>query len=530
MRTQKRARFFVLLVALMLLGVSWVMAGPSAEGASATPQEIHIKGWQYWTPATVPDNPQYGDHYMFRVAEQKFGIYIDWTVVGSAGQEALGLLLASGDLPDLIGEVFGPTFAQDYGRQGAFIQLEDYIADDAPNLTRIMQQSPAIRGQTVSPDGHIYFFPRTMEALPRSWPGYQIRQDWLDKLGLEMPDTMAEFKEVLRAFRDGDPNGNGKKDEVPWTTDPRVLLWPWGIGSRGYNNSTDMFVEDGKIKFGPTDPRYKQAVTEIASWYKEGLIDPEYLGQSGSQRNALVLGNLTGAILGSYAGYLTSFNKLYAADGHSDWKWVAMPSPQGPTGIRNMMGGHKELDPGTGAAITVSSKYPAEITQMMDYFYGDEGRNVLYFGQEGVDWNMVNGVPTYTDKVTKNPQNLSIAAYMNTYVGFISVWPSLLPDQAQLALYDQEGKDGLRLSAKYETDRKIPNLQFTAEELSEVQAISRDLNTYSDEWVHGFIRGQKSVTADWTEYQNGLKRLNVERLTALYNAAYDRYKKVISGS
>jgi putative aldouronate transport system substrate-binding protein len=342
-----------------------------------------------------------------------------------------------------------------------------------------------------------------------------------------MPDTMADFEKVLVAFRDKDPNGNGLKDEVPWTTDPRVLLWPFGIGFKGYNNSTDMFVENNVIKFGPTDPRFKDAVTLVARWYKEGLIDPEYLGQSGSQRNALVLGNLTGAILGSYAGYLTAFNKLYVADGHPDWKWVAMPSPAGPTGIRNMMGGHKELDPGCGSSITVASKYPARITEMMDYFYGEEGRRALFFGEEGVHYTMQNGEPVYTDVVAKNPLNLSIAAYMNTYVGYISVWPSLLPDAAQLALYDQEGKDGLRLSAKYETDRKIPNLQFTAEEIKEVQEIARDLDTYTDEWVHGFIRGQKSITADWAAFQAGIKQLKAERLTALYNQAYDRFKKVI---
>jgi len=529
MRTLKGVRLVALALLLTVGGASSLLAAGAADTAAKPMEQIHIKGWQVWSPSPVPNStPKYGDHVMFRIAEEKFGIYIDWTTVASEGQTALGLLLASGDLPDLIGQTFGPTYAQEYGRQGAYIALEDLIAKNGPALTKLMQQSPAIRGQTVAPDGHIYFFPRTMEELPRSWPGFQIRKDWLENLGPKMPDTMVQFETVLKAFRDNDPNGNKLKDEVPWTTDPRSLLWPFGIGSRGFNNSTDLFVENGMVKFGPTDPRFKDAITLVSRWYKERLIDPEYLGQTTAQRNALVLGNLTGAILGSYAGYLTAFNQLYVSDGHPERKWVAMPSPQGPTGLRNMMGGHKELDPGCGAAITVASKYPAQITKMMDYFYSDEGRKYLFYGIEGVTYTMSGNTPIYTDKVAKDP-TLSIMNYLNTYVGFISVWPSLLPNEAQLSLYAQEGKDGLYLSAKYETDRKLPNLQFTAEEIKEVQEISRDLNTYTDEWVNGFIRGLKSLD-QWNEFQAGLKPLKVERLTALYNQAYARYKKVVAGS
>lgn len=528
MRTSQRLAVLMLVLPFLLVPVLAMASGSGESGAAKPREEIRIKGWQSWSPAaTAAGSPKYTDHVMFRIIEEKFRIFIDWTTVASEGRAALGLLLASGDLPDLIAQNFGPTNAQDYGRQGAFITLEDLVAKHGPNLTKLMKDQPAIRGQTVAPDGHIYFFPRTMEELPRSWPGYQIRKDWLESLGLKMPDTLADFEKVLVAFRDRDPNKNGQKDEIPWTTDPRVLLWPFGIGSKGFNSPTDMFVEDGVVKFGPTDSRFKEAVTFVARWYREGLIDPEYLGQTTAQRNALVLGNKTGAMLGSYAGYLTANNELHAKDGHPDWKWVAMPSPAGPTGIRNMMGGHKELDPGCGASITVASKYPTQITEMMDYFYSKEGRNYLFYGMPGLHYNMVNDGPVYTNLVAKDP-NLSIMNYLNTYVGFISVWPSILPNEAQLSLYAQEGKDALYLSAKYETDRKIPNLQFTAEEIKEVQQISRDLDTLTNESVHAFIRGQKSLDK-WDTFQADMKQLKCERLTALYNQAYGRYKKAVAG-
>jgi putative aldouronate transport system substrate-binding protein len=229
-----------------------------------------------------------------------------------------------------------------------------------------------------------------------------------------------------------------------------------------------------------------------------------------------------GSVLGSFAGLLTSYNKLFKAAGKSG-QFVGMPAPQGPTGVRSMMGGHMELDPACGAAITSKSKYPAEITRMMDYFYNDDGRLLLYFGVAGDTFNMVSGKPVYTDKVAKHP-SLAIAQYLNTYVGYISQWPSIVPGEHQLALYDQEGRDALPISAKTMGDRKIPILQFSAAELKEAQTMLRDINTYVDEWVNAFIRGQKPMS-DWSAFQDGLKKLNTERLTVIYQTAYSRYQK-----
>lgn len=517
-----KRRIAGLLLVLLTCGALTGWASGAPEGASAPAQAIKVKGWANWTPPPVTDTPKFEDLLMFKVIQEKFNITFEWTVVPTDPQTALGLLVASGDLPDFIERVVTTDIAQEYGRQGAFIALEDLIDKQAPNLTQQMKANPAYKGQTVAPDGHIYFFPRLVEPLPRAWQGYQIRKDWLDKLKLQVPDTMADFEVVLKAFRDKDPNGNGQADEIPWASDPRSLIWPFGVGGQGSNNTTDMFVENKTVKYGPTDPRFKDAITLLARWYAEKLIDQEYLGQSGSQLNTNVLNDKVGSTLGSFAGQLTSWNKLFKAAGKPG-QFVGMPAPMGPTGIRSMMGGHMELDPGCGAAITSTSKYPVELTRMMDFFYSEPGRLVVYFGVEGDTYTMVNGKPVYTDRVAKDPK-LSIMQVLNGYIGYISQWPSIVPAEHQLSLYDQEGKDALPVSAKTMGDRKIPVLQFSSAEIKEVQVMLRDINTFVTESLHAFVRGQKPMS-EWQAFQDGLKRLNTEKLTALYQTAYTRYLK-----
>jgi putative aldouronate transport system substrate-binding protein len=128
--------------------------------------------------------------------------------------------------------------------------------------------------------------------------------------------------------------------------------------------------------------------------------------------------------------------------------------------------------------------------------------------------------------VTKQPK-LSVSQYLDTYIGYFSSWPSIVPADHQLQLYVKEGKDAIQISAQTMGDRKIPNLQFTADETKEMQTIVRDVDTFVDEWLHAFIRGQKPMT-EWAAFQEGLKKLNVERLTAIYQAACQRYRKAAS--
>ena len=72
---------------------------------------------------------------------------------------------------------------------------------------------PIYEAQMTSPDGNIYGLPHAEFDINNYVLMWNIiRQDWLDKLGLEMPATIDEYHDVLVAFRDQDPNGNGKKD------------------------------------------------------------------------------------------------------------------------------------------------------------------------------------------------------------------------------------------------------------------------------------------------------------------------------
>ena len=228
------------------LGILGMMTGCGNEGAvgeqgSDTNQfKITTVRWSDW-----------GDDFtkgFLEDAEEKAGIQIEWDIHLSADWgERKSVLMAGGDLPDaFLGSI---TFndAEIAQNQDVFIPLEDLIAENMPNLTRIMSEDPKIKAMITSPDGHIYSLPKKLPMRPLIANQLFINQTWLDNLGLEMPDTYEDFIDVLTAFKEEDANGNGDAtDEIPY-----------GVGNF---SETFSFILPFNNRLGADNP-YEMAMT-----------------------------------------------------------------------------------------------------------------------------------------------------------------------------------------------------------------------------------------------------------------------------
>src|SRR5690606_27116471 len=135
--------------------------------------------------------------------------------------DQFSLMFSSGDLPDIVETGWlgthvpgGPDNAI---KDGRILRLNELIEEHAPNLTRVLDENPEWRKMITSDEGNIYTFPFLRGGdLLLTVHGLALRQDWLDKLELDMPTTLDEWEEVLTAFKEQDPNGNGEADEIPF--------------------------------------------------------------------------------------------------------------------------------------------------------------------------------------------------------------------------------------------------------------------------------------------------------------------------
>ena len=124
------------------------------------------------------------------------------------------MLLASGNITDIVGSSRLKDYANQFGPSGAFLPLNELIDKHAPHIKSFFDERPKIRQSITADDKNIYYIPNLPDGkLGRA---YWLRTDWLDALNLEIPTTVEEYETVLRAFRNQDPNGNDIKDEIPF--------------------------------------------------------------------------------------------------------------------------------------------------------------------------------------------------------------------------------------------------------------------------------------------------------------------------
>src|SRR5699024_8683245 len=132
------------------------------------------------------------------------------------------------------------------------------------------------------PDGNIYSYSQYTDSDPiQINPKLYMNSTWLKNIDREMPTTTDELYEIIKAFKEEDPNGNGKTDEIPFSASSLGLILNtfngfWGLRNRRTDHgNVDMNEKTGELRFIPTDPNYKEMLEFINKLYTEGLIDEE---------------------------------------------------------------------------------------------------------------------------------------------------------------------------------------------------------------------------------------------------------------
>lgn len=434
-------------------------------------------------------------------------------------REKFNVIIASGDLPDVIVSNYREDMFK-VAEQGLFEPLDNYIDEYAPNLKQILNENPDYVKDLRANDGNVYFFP--FIGAVRAFKVWMVREDWLDKLNLDKPETLDDWYNMLKAFKEQDPNGNNEQDEIPYTTrntTAGVLAFMEAYGISGFEANEQFFIEDGKVKFAYTDPRFKEAITYINKLYQEGLIDPEYMTNDTNVWLARLTNEVSGACQDTTPRAYSLGGQIKAANPESDAKFVVVPPPKGPTGVQMTT---SQMQPIRGfTAISANSQYKEEITKLFDYFYGEEGNLLMNFGIEGLTYEMVDGEPKYTDIVMNDPQGRSILSMLNVYGH--REWAYSQDIRYENAMLDEEYVQYRDEVEKY-IRPTIPALSYTEEERDVLNNIYTEIQTYKDEMIDRFIIGKEPIEK-FDEFVERIQSMGIDDVLKVVQDAYDRYNR-----
>lgn len=549
-------KFLAMLMALMMLCASAAALELSEVGVlPLTTEEVTLTiGLQ--TNALTTD---YENNYVTQLIEEKTGVNLDFVMLPADKAEAkqkFSLMVAGNqELPDIL--VLGLNEAErfQYGRDGYFLPLNDYIENlsyywnISMDTWASQKEKENVVKYAASPDGNIYGYPSYyIDPADASALYMSVNKVWLDNLGLEVPTTTDELYNVLKAFKENDANGNGDpNDEIPlmghtkWMGDvvtyiTNAFIYNAFDADFGYQ----LTAENGKLSAPFVEDAYRDALRYLRKLAEEGLLSELSFSQTDAEMKAIMQAPADQAsLVGVMVGHPSP---MFGTDVPRTLDYVGIPSLTGPEGVNYAPFGFQS---GTyNAFITADCEYPELAFRVIDACAETTTSMSIRFGIQDVNWRYVDGGPSRYSGISDEyvavyEQNFTpgIDAPWTTenntiwHVNVFNMLPPKLMGGNMLVPYAsqyQEYKLGElcynTFPARYNLHpEEMPiKLLFNEEELDQVSDIEASIRSYVDEAQALFVLGQKDIENDWEAYLNELNAIGLDYYLEVAQGAYDR--------
>lgn len=522
------------------MAASFSMSSMAAEGSVFPLEETATLTGMISYPANTESNPN--NRTIFKRLQEQTNVEIEWTAIQS-DQWSDKIKLNMANINSITDFVFSASFSDSdllrYAEQGAIIPLEEYIDSCMPNLSAVFEKYPEYRAMTTAPDGHIYSLP-WIEQLGAEKTAIQtvgdmsfINKKWLDFLGLEIPETVDEFEQVLIAFRD---NADKLQAEfgiegsiIPMSfimndgdQDPAILINGFGEGYGDADRGRHIAVTDDKqVICSATQEGFKKGMQWLHSLYEQDLIDPEAFTQEWS----------TYVSKGKSGRYGVCFSWDVAnIDNLQDW----VPLPALTADTRNITPQNGSFTSGYDrgrCVVTAVAEDPELVCEWLDQMYDpfqspqnnwgtygeDDDFDIFELGENENGEQMLKHAPLGDASPVEVREAECVGGPLAVLDEYYDVYVTC-PDDAQYRL------DWIKdiYTPDMNTQYVYPNVFMSAEdteELSNLQAdITKTINAAKSDWVmNGFD------DSDWEQFQKDLEAYGLSDMLAIFQKYLDAY-------
>ncbi|UYO01328.1 MAG: extracellular solute-binding protein [Devosia sp.] len=302
--------------------------------------------------------------------------------------EALGIMLLSGDIPDIIYFQGGDQKMAD---QGILEDLNPWI-EQSENIKAALWPHNVDR---------LSNYPYLLYIYPPRAPQPVIRQDWLDQLGMEPPTTVEGYEALFQAIHDGDLDGDGVAGNTLGLTGfgstaelDSIFNQAFGVTGTWMKNAEGQWV-NARV----TDAE-KDKIAFYADLAAKGLFDKEYVTNTFDVKEDKFYTGKAGVIFGSSPEVIDIYaGKMRQAHPGEDITLALLPVPSGPGGK-----GLAAVDvskESRGFAISSLSENKEAAMAVLDFMASKEGQDIDRMGFEGTQYTKdANGAVTFTDQIS----------------------------------------------------------------------------------------------------------------------------------
>lgn len=420
-------------------------------------------------------------NYYIRWLEEKTGLDLDITLIRQTRPgEYLDALFSSGTDIDVV--MFGGDFTLSDEELGAFTEAGDVYSGDGTGM--YLNYGATARNRA----GQILW----------------INHEWLKKLQLSVPTNTEELEAVLLAFKNNDPNGNGKNDEIPlagavddYAYEPYELILNSFVYNDPYHSRIIRAVSDSQseLQTAYTD-EFREGLAFCRRLYEKGLLDRGMFDGNLSRLREMV--NSPDDIVGAFTSDSVS-DVIYQGNPEIMARFIHVAPLAGPDGVRNAL--YKADKPVCGAVINAHSKRIDEARLLLDTMMTEEASLIARYGERGVDWDYSEG------------SDVSIYGGASTIVTFNYIWntsqnkhlngigPMNVPDKYLKGVT----WNGINSDTEYIDGRAQMAYRDYLPGTADPYERDEELSAYLDGRVKEYITGSRDVSneEDWKEFISG---------------------------
>lgn len=509
----------VLLAALLMLSACGGGNEKKDEGTNKenNPSEPGVEEpinllWLSFDPPETDNTP------VQKYMEERFNVKIEnMRVDRSSWAEHLNIRLATKEVPDLFflwsnGEIL------EYSKQGLLAELPiELIKEKMPKYAASVDELDASLWQNSVVDGKNYAIPLYwLEGATPFLPAYN--GDWLKAVGFDAPPTtLEEFEKVVYAFTFDDPDKDGKPNTYGISGRGKDSLSTLAFNSVysafGTNPSAWLKGEDGKLVYGMTTERTREALKLLNKWYKDGVIDKEFLTTDYSKQRQDLANRRSGIIdSGMWNSYALAIEAEFKGQ-NPDTELVVGKPLVGPYGDQaGFSWGVRNNFVGMGTHVVQDQQKLDKIFEILETLATDEEAYLTtFFGIEGEHYEMIEGIPKSFDEYA-NPTE------RGAKIGGGSYYNVMGTKSSYMVKYDIT-PENLEYKAKATEGTTAFNnlLTFIVPESSDYP----DLNRIRDEYLIKFILGEIDLDKGYDDFVALWKSSGGDTLTELVNQRYE---------
>lgn len=459
-------------------------------------------------------------HRTFMAMEELTNVKLEWTeITTTLAATQFQLMVAGGDYTDMI---FNASALYNTGLSGAvedevFLPLNDYLEEYAPRYYRLATYNEDMYRACTTSNGDFVAFLGFTDKKAYVDTGFVIRQDFLDRVDMDIPETYEEYHDVLTAFK------NELQIEEPMYLPASVaytneyLVGGYGIAGKLFSmpfNADPWYQVNGEVRYGITQPEYKDFLTMMNQWYTEGLVNPDFISLNARDCEVeKVISDQIGLFLleGMAFTTLDSFDKE-----NPNWDVTPIKEPVLEKGDIVHFAPEQSLVSGGGIVLTTACRDIPLAVAWNDMWLSHEAVMAANYGLEGESYTVENGEPRYTELALAG-RNLQVM-YTNANVGSITY------RDAQTYTYSELRQKCYNVwSETRDSLYSYPgNAVMTQEENEDYARINADIHTFAEMNIAKFVTGERALS-EFDAFVAELESMNLADVLAIKQEALDRY-------